>query len=173
MTVNIKWIAILLLLAVSLSSCVGSGYKTFEELKGADHYSFEYPAGYRLTMHHANPYPRAVNGVRFVRKLSDGSEIVLGVNIGNPAVEYRNAKAAADRLLSVAGRELIERSTGTVSGVSCEVVTLFTETSKFEKKSFFDHNGRLWEFYVYSERDKAEQVKADFEHLFNTFKILP
>jgi hypothetical protein len=165
---------------VSLSGCGGSGYKTFEQLKGADHYSFEYRAGYRLTMNHAHSDPRAVNGVRFVGKLSDGSEIVLGVNIGNHAAEYPNAKAAADRTLSVAGRELLERSAGIVSGVSCELITLFTEsipanklTSKFEKKAIFDYNDRLWDFYVYSERDKAEQVEADFEHLFNTFTLLP
>lgn len=165
---------LLLFYVVSLSGCGGSGYKTFEQLKGVDHYSFEYPATYRLTMNHHYSDPRAVNGVRFVGKLSDGSEIVLVVNISNPSVEYTRAPAdRIDRTLSVAGRELLERSTGTVSGVSCELITLYTETSNIMRQAFFEYNERSWDFYVYSKRGNAEQVKADFEHLFNTFTLLP
>jgi len=173
------WVIVIPLVITLLSSCEGSEYKTFEQMKGVDHYSFEYPSGYRVILNHAYSSPQAVNGVRLVGKLPDGSEIVLGVNIGNPSAEYSDAKGAVDRLLSVTGRELLERSTDTVSGISCEMVTLYTETtdsltSKFAKTTHFvDYNSRIWDFYVYAERDKAEPVKATFEHLFDTFKILP
>lgn len=161
----------------NLFGCNDSGYKIFEQLKGIDHYSFEYPSGYKLALNHAYSAPQAVNGVRLVGKLADGSEIVLGVNISNYSSEYTDVKQAVDRLLSVSGRELLERSSSFVSGEPCEIVTLYTETtsnltSKFEKTALFSHNNRKWDFYVYSERDKSEQVNATFEHLFNTFVLL-
>jgi hypothetical protein len=162
-----------------LSGCDQTGYKTFQQTKGVDHYSFERPAAYRLTMNHASSNPQSVNGVRFVGKTSIGSEIDLTVNIGNHGADYPDAQAAADRMLTVEGRELIERSVGIVSGVPCQILALYTEpigsndTSKFRRIAFFDYNGRLWDFGLYSERSDAAQVNADFDRLLSTFTLLP
>jgi hypothetical protein len=63
--------------------------------------------------------------------------------------------------------------------VPCESITLYTEgipnqlTSKYSRQVFFDYNGREWECFVYSERDKTEEVDLVFEHFINTFEPLP
>ena len=133
-----------------------------------------------MTVNNAFSDPRAVNGVRFVGKLSDGSEIVLGCTIYNYPIEYDNAKKAADRLISVAGRELIKRASDNISGRPCQILMLYTEDvpslnlhSQLEKIAFFDYQGRGWDLWVYSERDKVEQVNDDFDCLIRTFKLLP
>ena len=37
---------------------------------------------------------------------------------------------------------------------------------------FFDSNGLIWELTAKHEADMAEQAKADFDHVIQTFKIL-
>jgi hypothetical protein len=183
---RLKTHKILIILGISVlsclmlfSSCAQTGYKTFRQTKGCDHYSFDRPAAYWLTVNMHNSDPQSVNGVRFVGKTSIGSEIDLTVNIGNHAADYPDAQAAADRMLTVEGRELIDRSVGTVSGVPCQLLALYTEpmgtndTSKFQRVAFFDYNGRLWDFGLYSERSDAAQVDTDFGRLLSTFTLLP
>jgi hypothetical protein len=177
---------ILIILGISVlsclmlfSSCVQTGYKTFAQTKGVDHYSFERPAAYKQTVNLAVSSPLADNGVRFVGKLSDGSEIDLVVNIGAHHADTPDAQAATEKEISVAGRELINRSPGTISGLSCEIITEYTEslpqnniTSKYQMITYFDYNGRLWDIVVYSERGDSEQVNALFNHVIETFKLL-
>ena len=130
-------------------------------------------------MNHTYSTPLAGNGVRFVGNLPDGSEIALIVDIGSHHADTPNYQAAADKQLSVAGRELINRSSGAISGISCEFITEYTEnlpqydiTSKYQKMAYFDYNGRLWDIAVYSERGDSEQVNALFNHVIETFKLL-
>ncbi len=165
---------------ITLFGCNTASYRTFEQLNGTDHYSFQYPDSYSMTVNNAYSDPRAVNGVRFIGKLSDGSEIVLGCTIYNYPIEYHNARGAADRLLSVAGRELIERSSDNISGIPCEILMLYTEDvpslnlhSQLEKIAFFDYQDRAWDIWVYAGLDKVDQVNNDFDRLIRTFKLLP
>jgi len=168
------FIVILFLFLITINLGCGSGYKTFKQLKGYDHYSFEYPAGYKLTMTHAYSNSLAVNGVRFTLNHWHGTNsMVLGVNIENYSDEYPNLKTRVDRTLSVEGRKLLEQSTVSVAGVQYEILTYNTENSNYMKTALFDYNDRAWDFYVYSEQENADQVDIDFEHLFTTFKLLP
>lgn len=170
--INVTIVFILLLF--NTISCTQSGYKTFVQTKGYDHYSFEYPASYQITMNSAYSEQNAVNGVRLVGKLANGSEITMAANIdsGLGSVQER-----IDKTLSVSGRELVERYADTVSGVSCEVIILNTAPfndlpAHYEKMAFFDYNGRNWDFFIYSDMDNTAEVDLVFDHLFNTFELL-
>lgn len=124
----------------------GSGYKTFTQNEGYDHYSFEYPSGYKLTMNHAYSSVLSLNSVRFIKKLSDGSERNLGVNISN--YNSLGVSARVNRILSVKGRELLEFSSDNISGVSCKLLSLKTENNGYEKIVFLtittEHGIFIW-----------------------------
>jgi hypothetical protein len=141
-----------------------TGYMTFTQTRWDDHYSFEYPASFRKTVDNRI-------GVRFVGHLSDGSEVVIKVGISDPDSPTRGIEGT----LSVEWRELLERTTVTLLGVPCEIV-IYKEThgkAHFVKRAFFEYVDRLWDFSVYAEPDHREEVEALFQHVFDTFEVLP
>ena len=176
----IKRVLLLLICLALLTGCnQPTGYELFSQQKGVDHYSFEYPANYDLKMNRAYDDPRAPNGVALIGSLSDGSEIVILLEIA-PYTFFANVQAAAEGYPLVKGRQLLQHSEGIISGVPCEIITLLTETnpvtgltSKYTWMSFFDHGSRLWTLSVYSELNKTEEVQTEFDHLVSSFKIMP
>ncbi len=78
-----------------------------------------------MTMNHHYPYPEALKGVRFIGRLSDRSEIVLKVDIGGvQIIQERDARARAERTLSLKERELLERSTTTIFTIEVKTMGL-------------------------------------------------
>jgi len=141
-----------------------TGYRTFTQTKWDDHYSFEYPASLRQTVDNRV-------GVRFVGHLADGSEIVVAASVG----VYPSPAARVEKTMSVKSRVLLDHSQAKIKGAPCEVLT-FIEAKiapLLVKSAFFEYNDRSWEFFVYSDPDHQEEVEALFQHVLDTFEVLP
>ena len=41
------------------------------------------------------------------------------------------------------------------------------------REVFFSVNGVLWNIFIYSAVAKTDEAKLDFEHIIDTFKVLP
>ena len=78
--------------------------------------------------------------------------------------------------------QLLERRPVTISGVEGElsafveewVVLAARDTPKlrYVRWAYFDYDGLVWEIEAEAEEELAEQVRVDFEHVLETFKIL-
>jgi hypothetical protein len=78
--------------------------------------------------------------------------------------------------------ELLERAPMTVAGVEGEMVaylvdsliSLFTGGGELEYNCavYFEYDGLIWEIEAKCDQDMMEQVRADFEHIVETFTIL-
>jgi hypothetical protein len=80
--------------------------------------------------------------------------------------------------------KLLERSAVVVSGVEGEMIVYLTDklgmfnagentkNLEYGKVIYFDHNGLIWEMKASCDQNMSEQVKADFDHIIQTFKIL-
>jgi hypothetical protein len=146
----------------------GVGYRT--------HFSFEYPAGYKLVNKYAQSAPQAPINVRF----SSGTT-TFGVNVGLPNRDTRNSKMAADKTVDsvvsfLNDPTLIQRSAANISGIAAEII-VFPDNrgpgNLMVQAMFFDFDDRIWDLFIYSQISSAEQAKLDLEHIVETFKILP
>jgi hypothetical protein len=151
-----------------------TGYKTFED-RGYDQYSFEYPASYwrSSSESHGPSGPSSVWIVgwpSFSNWMSNGNKIELVVLVESLHPEAPDADAMADQLLSTSRRELGERTTRTIAGKACEVLTF---PDSYWKTALFEYNDREWELSVFSNPEYTEQANAVFEHAFNTFQLGP
>jgi len=147
-----------------------TGYRTFTQTRGYDHYSLELPAFMLCTMNHAYPQAQAVNGVRFVGFLSDGSSIALKVSIGNQHPSESPTMRAEKDLH--AGDHLLERTMDVVSDAPCVVQTTASAHVVY-KRAFFEHNNRAWNFYVRGESNHRDQIETIFDRALDTFEFLP
>ncbi len=199
MSIRHAFRACLLLVALTVTAPVVSGCDTseyhtfsFTHTTGTDSsysvretvaFSFAYPSGYRKVMTYAKSNRAAPVAVRFARATGSFGRVrqtdtVFAVNIEWPGREWRDAKEAVDRAISgLDSLELVrERSAATVAGIPAEQVAYhdprMPETPE-AREVFFDHDGRIWNILIYSETIGAEQAKLDFEHIVQTFKILP
>lgn len=78
--------------------------------------------------------------------------------------------------------ELLERAPMTVAGIEGEMVAYlvdsliawFTGSAGLEYNCavYFDYNGLIWEIAAGCNQEIMEQVRADFEHIVETFTIL-
>jgi hypothetical protein len=114
----------------------------------------------------------------------------ISIYISNYKVEYGESYSASDRIEKVLAGEakwahfkLLERSPVIVSSVEGELVEYLVdrlmpipiEDGKYLEyycSVYFDHNGFTWEITAHCIKEIKEQVKADFDHIISTFKIL-
>jgi len=83
--------------------------------------------------------------------------------------------ARVEKVLSAEHRVLVHHTQAEMDGVQCEILT-YRETDDdplFVKQAFFEHNHRSWDFFVYAEEGHEEEVEALFQHVFDTFEIVP
>jgi uncharacterized protein YjbK len=128
-------------------------------------------------------------GVTFFDKLSSKDSIYgfIFVTIEDASEKYPNAKTAIEQIASnELKKDILERSTVIINGIPGELIVyshklgvieerLPYESSKIiriNRTVYFDHSGLIWGIEIESDEDKAEQAKADFEHLLETFRIL-
>jgi hypothetical protein len=142
------------------------GYRT--------HFSFEYPAGYRLVHKYARSAPQAPISVRFSR-----GTITLGVEVSPPTHDTPNAERSVYRLISALGdaNPVHERSSANISGIAAEMIAFADRrgpTPLEVREIIFDHDDRIWRLFIFypGNRD-ADQAKQHLEHIIETFKILP
>lgn len=78
--------------------------------------------------------------------------------------------------------ELLERYPVTVSGVEGEIIAFVIDwflpfgeewpDLQYHRRVYFDFDGLIWTITAMSEMEMVNQVKADFEHILETFQIL-
>jgi len=69
-----------------------------------------------------------------------------------------------------------------ISGIEGDIITythdwgmlLSSDTPKLKyfRVAVFDYGGYIWDFTAWSEEEMIEQVKTDFDHILETFKII-
>ena len=176
------WISLgliaLMVVAPTLAGCNTSQYKTYSLKHGAAHFSFEYPSRYEKQSEYLRSSEHAPIGIRFVHRQPDApsKDTVFGLNISRLAPEWPDAKAAVARLISgLDDTKATEQSPITVAGISGELVVYLDSRmpdTPSVREVFFVFNGLLWNIFIYSDVSKADQAKADFEQILQTFKIL-
>ena len=186
--------AMILALVVMSAGC--SGYTSHTLREGDAHFSFEYYDSYEkkassLYSGHTMVY---FNRSLMEEGLLDSSFYVLVYEagwLGNPDAEA----ALEDRIASYATDEyhrdfeILDRSSVTIAGVEGEQVTFCyyaerklvgdSEGPFFKLPAtliarcvYFDHNGFIWEIFMKSIEEVAEEDKVHFEHIIETFTIL-
>ena len=183
---------LLLLLALTMGACT-TEYKTytfFHQSKPQPHYqtaytthlSFEYPRDYRKEHTYTRSAPNAPVEVSFERGgIFDCSstDTTFGFSVGTPTLEWRNAKTAVNRRLSLLGNSSVvhERSSTTINGLPAEIIVYTYPEMRRNlteaREVFFDFDNRIWNIFIYSDTSRAEQARMDFDHILETFKILP
>jgi hypothetical protein len=102
----------------------------------------------------------------------------FGVNIDSPWSEVKvDPQTAANTAGSHTPEQELERTSITIAGAAGELVAYSFPDLKnaptITREVFFDVDGVLWNIYIYSGTDKSDETKLDFEHIINTFKVLP
>jgi hypothetical protein len=182
---------------VILPGCNNSEYRTFTFKRGVN-FTFEYPSHYKINSIYSYVEGKSAGGVIFFDKLSSKDSIYgfIDVSIRDASEKFPNAKTAIEQIVLgerdkdtlVVGEldeDILERTTININGISGELLVyshkvglierLPYESSKIiriNRTLYFDHSGLLWSIIIESDEDKAEQAKADFEHILQTFKIL-
>jgi hypothetical protein len=190
-------ILLLALLVVTLLGCNNAEYRTFTFEKGVN-LTFEYPSHYRRDLIYSYVEGKSAGRITFLDRLSSKVSIYgfIWVTIRDPSGVYPYAKTAIEQIASgeydiytsgpgELNRDILERSTIIINGIPAELIVYshkvgFIERLPYESSKiirinrtvYFDHNGLLWSIAIESDEDKAEQARADFEHLLQTFKIL-
>ena len=111
----------------------------------------------------------------------------IHVMIIRPEENSDNAESRVDSTISHLARwenyELFDRSPITVSGIEGELIYYLVDWLlpvptgegpglKYVREVYFDYDGLIWWLEAISELEMVDQVKADFEHLLETFQIL-
>jgi len=74
--------------------------------------------------------------------------------------------------------KLLERSTATVAGIQAELIAYEVDgwfagaAIEYRVKVSFDHSGLHWDIDASADIDMADVVRADFNHVIETFEIL-
>ena len=105
----------------------------------------------------------------------------IGVAAYNPEVSGLTAAERIERVLYTEARwpdyRLLERSAVIVDGIQAELIAYQTNQIigprvVYMAKVYFDYGGFTWAFDAKADHDLAETVRADFNHVLKTFKIL-
>jgi hypothetical protein len=169
---------VLVVMVPILSGCNTSQYKTYTLKHGSVHFSFEYPSSYKKQSEYLRPSEDAPIGIRFIHRQPDapGKDTVFGLNISQPSPEWPDAKGAVARIISLGNTiQVTEQSPITVAGISGELVAYLDSrmpNTPSVREAFFVFDGLLWNIGIYSDVSKADQAKADFDYILQTFKIL-
>ena len=170
-----SFLILVILVAPFVVSCTTSQYKTYTLKHNAIAFSFEYPSGYKKILNYLKSNPEAPIGIRFALGVS--KDPVFGVDIAGLYSEKVDPQDAARISGSHTPEQELERTSITVAGIPGELVayssTDFQNAPSVTREVFFSVNGVLWNIYIYSAPDKADEAKTDFEHIISTFKVLP
>jgi hypothetical protein len=172
--------------------------KTFTFTKGIK-FSFEYPSHYQKQSYLAYKSGELKGSVTFFDKLTSDwywlDQIFIGVEDSNKSAHEAISEIIENKL----NKEIIENSNVTMagmqgemlvytyhaqqqvdnsSGLSCshrEITQPSDPNNVFEtdRIAYFSDGKRLWSVEIGWSESKAEQQKADFDHILQTFKILP
>jgi hypothetical protein len=192
MNKNLRILVVMAMLAafVGMSlSCDSSstGYKTFSLEKGIGHFSFEYPARYKVEITEVRTdlqYTHVTFSSPFSKELRDSTFIT--VFVAPPDDASPNSEALLEKSLASAevldDFRFVERFSLTVAGVQGqEVVYSYgrlvsnyenVRIPEFMREVYFDRGGLIWSVSMRSNQSMAEADEADFEHVLQTFKIL-
>ncbi len=158
------------------STLPASLYQTYSLKRGEAGFSLEYPSYYRLVGIDAygsrdlnSPFKVQFARTKRVRGLTDNFfEIV----IGGPKI---------DQALSVVGANnpvVLERQSTTVAGLPAETLAFsskgFSGSQTITRAVFFEvDEGWTWVIVLRSDEGGADIAKAEFEHIIETFKVIP
>ena len=194
---NLMIIGVLCITIVFSLSCNNSEYRTFTFKKGVN-FTFEYPSHYKKDSIGSYVEGRIAGGVTFHDKLpSDGNWYdVIFIVISDKRTGYTTPKEAIEAIITDSlTKEIIERTTVTMAGLPGEllvysypgwvtdgpsgILSCSSSHSKVDKApirvnrvAYFDDGSKIWMIEIESAERKAEQAKADFDHILQTFKIL-
>jgi hypothetical protein len=112
--------------------------------------------------------------------------LTRALTIIDASEEFPNAKATIEQIASKEFvKDILERTTININGISGELVVYSSkvglipeaplessEIVRINRTVCFDYGGLIWIIIIESDEDKADQAKADFEHILQTFKIL-
>ena len=114
----------------------------------------------------------------------------IGVDVYDPSNSPTTSQNAKERIENDIGDnaswdnfELLERIPITVSGVEGELIAYVVDwfipiprgegpLLQYHRAVYFDYNGLIWEIEAECEIEMVDQVKADFEHILETFRFL-
>jgi hypothetical protein len=177
------WVSLILVVSVVMAlgagSCNTSQYKTFTLKQFDIHFSCEYPASYKIVNKYTPNNPNATIGIRFAPRkfLWFTEDPVFGVNIGSRLAKHVDPVTAAERAGSHTLEQRLERTSLIVADVPAEMVIYssksFNDAPSVNISVFLEAEGRLWNIFIYSRTEKAEEAKQDFGHIISTFEILP
>ena len=171
-------------------------YKTFTFTKGIK-FSFEYPSHYYKDGIWAyKPGISAEGGITFFDKLPSDwywyDNFGLGVEYSNKSADEAIEEIVNNKLK----KEIVEISNVTMAGMqgemlvysyhevmpeinpkgwSCSVPPAPANADtilKIDRIAYFSNSSQLWSVEIGWSESKAEQQKADFDHILQTFKIL-
>jgi hypothetical protein len=163
-----------------MQGCVhGISYKSYQELETNDHYSFEYPDNFSVTIRSGYNFQEAMNTLELTNNVSDTSRVQIHLTVRQPTASETDVEAVVNNMLSDDSyciEKVLERSKGKISGIPCELFTArlnWHETIFYGTGSVFIYNGRLWNLGVSYLPDNEKPAREIFKHVFDTFKLLP
>jgi len=187
--------ALLLLGACSVSD---DSYKTMNVKTKIASFSFEYRAYYRdvegpkvldrgsvyvnlIAPQKKMAFPNPEPGGKPDTVSLEYVPAYIGVAAYNPEVSGLSAAESIERVLSTEANwpdfKLLERSAVTVDGIQAELIAYQTNEIigppvVYMADVYFDYGGFTWAFDAKADLDLAETVRADFDYVLQTFKIL-
>lgn len=111
------------------------------------------------------------------------ASILVHVFAPRPSLNLHTSEDYIENRLSREARwehfKLLERSPVTVSGVEGEMIVYVVDwflprpqEVKYIKSVYFDYDGLIWNIEGEAEMEMVDQMKADFDYILETFKIL-
>jgi hypothetical protein len=102
-------------------------------------------------------------------------EPIFCININSSAAKQTNPAQAADTAGGHKPQQETERGTISIAGITGESVTYSYPniglTSTITREVFFNVNGVLWNIFIYSGTDKADEAKLVFNQVISSFKL--
>jgi hypothetical protein len=170
----------LLISAVLLTSaCSSSSSKTYSLNHDKISFSLEYPGNYKIISSYIQSNTEALLSVRFARASGflglSSKEPIFCININSSAAKQINPAQAADTAGGHKPEQETERGTISIAGITGESVTYSYPniglTSTITREVFFNVNGVLWNIFIYSGTDKADEAKLVFNQVISSFKL--
>ncbi len=114
----------------------------------------------------------------------------ISISILNRKIYYGESYSAADRIEKVLeglpiweNFKLLEHSPVTVSGMEGEIIVYLVDklmpipvedgkNLEYVRAVYFDYDDLTWEITAKCNQEIKDQVKADFDHIIETFQIL-
>ena len=156
--------------------CSHNPFKKYTLNHNNIHFSFEYPSSYEKQLEYIKDSALAPVGIRFSRRMSNGSTITLVLNISNKTSEVFDAHSAVERTISGLddSNAVLERSNLNISNIPGELVVYIDSrmpANQYVREVIFENNNLVLDIGVYNNIENQFQAKSDFEHVIQTFQI--